>query len=96
MKITHARGWHLSAHGLRPYGIGLAVEQPRVRGRELGFTNNMLTYPLADMAVLVIGTAGPREFAEDFRNDAPSERPGDARALTAGLRWFADGEAALR
>ena len=73
----------------RPYDIGLAVEQPDVRSRELCLTNKALTYPLAGLATVVTSTAGQRAFAADLGHGALAYAAGDVRALAAGLtRWF--------
>ena len=73
----------------RPYEIGLAVEQPDVRSRELCLTNKALTYPLAGLAAVVTSTAGQRAFAADLGEGALAYEPGDVASLAAGLkRWF--------
>jgi hypothetical protein len=73
----------------RPYEIGLAVEQPAVRSRDLCLTNKALTYPLAGLATVVTTTAGQRAFAADLGDGALACAPGDVPALAAGLtRWF--------
>jgi hypothetical protein len=75
----------------RAYDIGLAVEQPAVRSRELCLTNKALTYPLAGLAVVVTDTAGQRPLGADLGEGALMYRPGDVQALAAGLqRWFAE------
>lgn len=73
----------------RPYEIGLAVEQPGVRSRDLCLTNKALTYPLAGLATVVTSTLGQRAFAADLGAGALAYAPGDVHALAAGLkRWF--------
>jgi hypothetical protein len=73
----------------RPYEIGLAVEQPDVRSRDLCLTNKALTYPLAGLATVVTSTLGQRAFAADLGGGALCYDPGDVRALADGLRrWF--------
>jgi hypothetical protein len=75
----------------RPFDIGLAVEQPDVRSRDLCLTNKALTYPLAGLAIVVTTTAGQRAFAADVAEGALAYAPGDVRTLAAGLvRWFAE------
>ncbi len=75
----------------RPYDIGLAVEQPDVRSRELCLTNKALTYPLAGLATIVTTTAGQRAFAADLGHGALAYAAGDVSALAAGLKmWFAE------
>jgi hypothetical protein len=75
----------------RPYEVGLAVEQPDVRSRELCLTNKALTYPLAGLATVVTNTLGQRAFAEDLGAGALAYAPGDVRTFADGLRrWFED------
>jgi hypothetical protein len=74
----------------RSYDVGLSLEQPTTRHRELCLTNKALTYPLAGLAQCMTDTAGHRELAHTLGDGAIVYRPGDVETLAAGLRQWAD------
>jgi glycosyltransferase involved in cell wall biosynthesis len=77
--------------------VGLALETGRPLSRQLCLTNKVFTYVLAGLAVAVTDTAGQRPVAEDLGEGAVLYKPGDAAALAAGLRrWADDGDALAR
>jgi hypothetical protein len=73
----------------RGYDVGLALEQPTVRNREICLTNKALTYPLAGLAVAFTDTPGQRQLAVDLGEGAILYRPGDFRSLGTELRRWA-------
>jgi glycosyltransferase involved in cell wall biosynthesis len=75
--------------------VGLALETGRPLSRQLCLTNKVFTYVLAGLAVAVTDTEGQRPVAEDLGEGAILYKPGDAAALAAGLRRWADDGAAL-
>jgi glycosyltransferase involved in cell wall biosynthesis len=79
----------------RSSDVGLATETGRPLNRQLCLTNKIFTYALAGLAVAVTDTRGQRPVAEDLGEGATIYRPGDAPALAAGLRRWADDPQAL-
>jgi len=75
----------------RPYDVGLVLEAPLSRNRELCLANKALVYPLAGLAVALTDTPGHRPLAADLGAGALVYRSGDVQALADGLaRWAAD------
>ncbi len=75
--------------------VGLALETGQTPNRQLCLTNKVFTYLLAGLAVAVTDTPGQRELAADLGEGAVLYRPGDAAALAAGLKRWADDRPAL-
>lgn len=74
-----------------PYDIGLALEQPVSRNREICLTNKIFTYLLAGNAVVGTATEGQAPVLARLRDAGFAYRPGDVPALAAGLRqWWTD------
>lgn len=73
------------------YDAGLSLEQGHVKSRGLCLTNKAFTYMLAGLAVVLTDTPGQRPLASDMGEGALLYAPGDAVALAAGLkRWAED------
>jgi len=98
LSIVHSAPAHPSEmiELCRPYDVGLSLEQPTTRHRELCLTNKALTYPLAGLAQCTTDTAGQRELAHALGLGALVYRPGDLDTLAAGLRQWADDSELLR
>ncbi len=75
-----------SCHGS---DVGLSVEQPVVRNRQLCLTNKAFTYILGGLAVAFTSTPGQRALAADLGDGALVYEPGHPEELARGLRrWF--------
>lgn len=74
----------------RGYDIGLSLEEGHVLSRALCLTNKAFTYMLAGLAVALSDTPGQTPLARDIGDAACVYRPGDARALAAGLSAWAN------
>ena len=66
--------------------IGLALEQPVSRNRQVCVTNKLFTYLLAGLAVAATDTEGQRGILETVPEAGFLYRPGDVDALAGGLR----------
>ena len=74
-----------------PYDVGLALEQPVSRNREICLTNKIFTYLLAGNAIAGTATEGQAPVLARLGDAAFSYQPGDGAALAAGLRrWWVD------
>jgi glycosyltransferase involved in cell wall biosynthesis len=78
------------------HDVGLALEQPQTRNRDLCVTNKLFTYLLAGLAVAATDTQGQREIMAAAPGAGFLCAPGDAGDLARGLRTFVDDPAALR
>lgn len=67
------------------HDVGLALEQPGTRNRELCVTNKIFTYLLAGLAVAATDTEGQRGVMEEARGAGFLCPAGDAGALARGL-----------
>jgi glycosyltransferase involved in cell wall biosynthesis len=72
------------------HDIGLALEQPRTRNRELCVTNKLFTYLLAGLAVVATDTEGQQAVMEAAQGAGLTYPAGDADALGQRLRALAD------
>jgi len=77
------------------YDVGLTLEQGHVLNRALCLSNKALTYILAGLALAITDTPGQRPLAQALGAAALLYRPGDVRALAAGLGHWAYDKAAL-
>ena len=68
------------------HDIGLALEQPVSRNRQLCVTNKLFTYLLAGLAVAATDTIGQRGIMESVPEAGFLYPPGDVASLAAGLR----------
>lgn len=68
------------------HDIGLALEQPVSRNRQVCVTNKLFTYLLAGLAVAATDTIGQRGILESFSDVGFVYPPGDVTALASGLR----------
>jgi glycosyltransferase involved in cell wall biosynthesis len=74
-----------------PCDVGLALEHPVSRNREICLTNKIFTYLLAGVAVAATATDGQAAVLPRLGEAAFAYRPGDASALAAGLHcWWKD------
>jgi glycosyltransferase involved in cell wall biosynthesis len=72
------------------HDIGLSLESPTIRSRDLTVTNKLLHYLLAGLAVVATATRGQREIAELAGGAVALVPPADPPALAAALdRWLA-------
>jgi len=72
----------------RGFDVGLAVEQPVVRNRELCLSNKVFTYMLGGLAVVLTDTPGQRPVARDLAEHALVYEAGHPEQLAEGLqRW---------
>lgn len=67
------------------HDVGLALEQPRTRNRDLCVTNKVFTYMLAGLAIAATDTAGQRAVLGGRDAGAFLYPPGDAAALARRL-----------
>jgi glycosyltransferase involved in cell wall biosynthesis len=77
------------------HDIGLALEQPVNRNRDLCATNKIFTYLLAGLAVAATDTTGQRWVMNAAPGAGFVYRPGDAAGLAAGLRQLLETPGAL-
>jgi glycosyltransferase involved in cell wall biosynthesis len=69
--------------------IGLALEQPVSKNRQICLTNKIFTYLLAGNAVIATDTSGQRPIMETIGDAGFTYDPGDINALACGLRlWY--------
>lgn len=68
------------------HDIGLAIEQPVSRNRQVCVTNKLFTYLLAGCAVAATDTVGQRGILDAIPEAGFLYPPGDVAALAAGLR----------
>ena len=68
------------------HDIGLALEQPVSRNRQVCVTNKLFTYLLAGLAVAATDTVGQRGILQTVPDAGFLYPPGDVAALAAGLR----------
>lgn len=80
----------------RAYDIGLAVEQGFSFNNTIALSNKAFTYMLAGLAVVFTDTPGQRPLALDLGEAALLYQPGDAAALAAGLKRWAENIEQLR
>ena len=66
--------------------IGLALEQPVSRNRQVCVTNKLFTYLLGGLAIAATDTEGQRGILETIPEAGFLYRSGDVEALAAGLR----------
>ena len=72
------------------HDIGLALETPAIRSRDLTVTNKLFQYLLADLAVIATATTGQREVAERANGAVKLVPPDDPPALAAAIdAWLA-------
>lgn len=74
----------------RSYDVGLAVEQGFSFNNTIALSNKAFTYMLAGLAVVFTDTPGQRPLAMDLGEAALLYQPGDAAALAAGLKRWAE------
>jgi glycosyltransferase involved in cell wall biosynthesis len=77
------------------HDIGLALEQPVSRNRQVCVTNKLFTYLLAGLAVAATDTVGQRGILESVPDAGFLYPPGDVDALAAGLRRLLTAPGAL-
>ncbi len=77
------------------HDIGLALEQPVSRNRDLCATNKIFTYLLAGIAVAATDTTGQRWVMDAAPGAGFLYRSGDADGLAAGLRQLLETPGAL-
>lgn len=77
------------------HDVGLALEQPHTRNRELCVTNKLFTYLLAGLAVVATDTEGQRAVMTEASEAGVLCPTGDADALTHALRGLATDTARL-
>jgi glycosyltransferase involved in cell wall biosynthesis len=78
----------------RGYDVGLALEQPVVRNRQIAQSNKLFTYLLAGNAIAMTDMPGQHALGVDLGDGAALVPPGDVEALAAVFaRWAADPEA---
>jgi glycosyltransferase involved in cell wall biosynthesis len=77
------------------HDIGLALEQPVSRNRQVCVTNKLLTYLLAGLAVAATDTIGQRGILEAVPEAGFLYPPGDIGRLAAGLRRLIEQPGAL-
>lgn len=76
------------------HDIGLALEQPRTRNRDLCLTNKAFTYLLGGVPVIATNTTGQQSIAREIPEAIVLVPPGDAEALaTAARHLLADATA---
>jgi hypothetical protein len=76
------------------YDVGLALEQPDSRNRDICLTNKIFTYLLAGNAVAATNTTGQVALMDQLMGAGFTYRPGDVAALASGLRgWQCDRQA---
>jgi len=63
------------------HDVGLALEQPISRNREICLTNKLFTYLLAGVPFVASLTSGQRPIVEDLPRAARGYEPGDVRGL---------------
>ncbi|HTL70109.1 MAG TPA: hypothetical protein VL404_02340 [Candidatus Eisenbacteria bacterium] len=78
------------------HDVGLALEQPVSRNRELTASNKFFYYLLAGLAVAVTDVPGQRDVFEPYPGAGVLYRPGDTASLAAWLVSIADDPARLR
>jgi hypothetical protein len=70
------------------YDVGLALEPGFSQNNMLALSNKLLTYIVGGLAVALTDTPGQRALVQDLGEAAIACEPGDAHALAAGLkRW---------
>ena len=75
----------------RGYDVGLALEQPQVRNRQIAQSNKVFTYLLAGNAIAMTDTPGQHALGVDLGDGAALVPPGDVDALASVFaRWAAD------
>lgn len=75
---------------LAGHDIGLALETPEIRSRDLTVTNKLFHYLLAGLGVIATDTAGQREVAATAGHAVKLVPPGDPIALAAAIDvWLA-------
>jgi glycosyltransferase involved in cell wall biosynthesis len=79
----------------RGYDVGLAIEQPLSRNRQLCLPNKTFTYILAGLAVAISDTPGQRALGIDLAPGGALVPPTDVAALAAVLAGWAHDPAAL-
>ena len=70
---------------LAEHDIGLALEQPEIKSRDLTLTNKVFQYLQAGLALVATDTAGQREVVKNFPSLGPLVACGDSRALAERL-----------
>ncbi|MFL5578381.1 MAG: glycosyltransferase [Gemmatimonadaceae bacterium] len=78
------------------HDVGLALEQPVSRNRQICVTNKILAYLAAGVAVAATDTEGQRGVLAEAPGAGFAYAPGDVRALAEGLRPLLTDPAALR
>lgn len=78
------------------HDIGLALEQPNKRNRELCLSNKLFTYLLAGLAVVATDTPAQRSVIEQVGEAGALCRPGDPADLASTLRPLVTDPARLR
>jgi hypothetical protein len=75
----------------RGYDVGLALEQPVVRNRQIAQSNKLFTYLLAGNAIAMTDMPGQHALGVDLGDGAALVPAGDVEALAAVFaRWAAD------
>ena len=77
------------------HDVGLALEQPRTRNRDLCVTNKIFTYLLAGLAVAATDTQGQRGIMEAAEGAGFLYPAGDHEALARELRTLTESPATL-
>lgn len=75
------------------HDIGLALESPQIRSRDLTVTNKLFQYLEAGLAVVATKTAGQIEVLQQFPGAGILVPSGDAMALANAINdWVGDRE----
>lgn len=73
------------------YDIGLALEQPVDRNKEICISNKLFVYLLAGNAILATNVLGQRSLAENLGEACRMYTPGDVKSLANELsKWLLD------
>ncbi len=78
------------------YDVGLALEQPASRNRDLCLTNKIFSYLIAGNAVAATSTSAQEAIVKTLGPAGFVYRPGDYEALARGLRVWHDDRAELQ
>jgi glycosyltransferase involved in cell wall biosynthesis len=78
------------------HDIGLALETPSVRSRDLTVTNKVFQYLEAGLAIVATETAGQREILSECSEAGVLVPAADPKAIAAALSSFINDPAKLR
>jgi len=78
------------------YDVGLALEQPVSRNREICLTNKIFIYLLAGNVVIATDTMGQRPIVKEIGQAGRLYKQGDIKCLAEGLKKWALDRGALK